>query len=90
MESQVQSSYASLIDSREELDPQLVKPEWKGYGYIGGNDWITLDNILLLWLPVQYRPDLLGGIACGDDYVVVKNSSGVYLIRFKEKARDFI
>jgi hypothetical protein len=90
IELQENSSYVSLTDTREELDPEVVEPEFEGYGYIGGDDWITLDNILLLWLPVQYRPDVLGGIACGDDYVVVKSSSGVYSIRFKENARDFI
>lgn len=64
----------------------------KGYAYEFdfGRPWINLDNMLLLWLPAQYRPGRWEMVVCGDDYVVVEAETGVYSIRFKENARDFI
>lgn len=77
--------------TQEDLLPDSTILEFEGYAY--GNSirkyWIHLDGVPLLWLPVQYRPDQ-GKMACGHDYVVVHGSSGVYSIRFKDNARDFI
>ncbi|CAJ0554953.1 Ff.00g134660.m01.CDS01 [Fusarium sp. VM40] len=75
-------------------DPFLYSAirKFEGYSYGCGVEehWLYLDNMPMLWIPAQYRPDELGNMACGHDYVVVQASSGLYSIRFKENARDFI